>query len=44
MDIWRIVAFSWGSLTSAFVDFMISVDFWNAPVTLTMDSWCWSCI
>jgi hypothetical protein len=36
MLISRIVALSWGSLTSWLVVFMISVDFWKAPVTLTM--------
>lgn len=36
MLISRIVALSCGSLTSWFVAFIISVDFWNAPVTLTI--------
>lgn len=36
MLIWRMVALNCGSLTSAFVLFIISVLFWNAPVTLTI--------
>ena len=32
----RMVALSWGSLISWLLTFMISVDFWKAPVTLTM--------
>ena len=36
IDISRIVALNCGSFTSWFVVFMISVDFWNAPVTLTI--------